>query len=147
MTTAALTPREQLRADLRSELQTAEETVESGPMEGRVIVASDEIERIFSLPLTPYSDHAAEVVTPARVVVAAACPKCGQVAEITLQIGAELRVDATGSTLRLQGKSKAASHVCGQTSLAFGDGQTEAFDIEDIVGDGDDDTDVEPAKP
>ena len=145
MTTAALTAREQLLRDIRAELKEATEDVKGGTWDGRQVIPAEEAERILALPLAPASEHAAEVITPARIVAAATCPKCNLPAEISLQLGTELRVDSTGSTVRLVGKSKPASHVCGQTVIPFANGQAEAFEIGDIIGDADDD-ELEPAK-
>jgi hypothetical protein len=129
-----LTPREQLRADLRDRLVECMQVVSGGPWDGRRVVAEEDVENILTGQLDPPSGHGAEVRTPARVVVAADCPKCRLPATISLEISSELRVDAASSTLRLKGKSKEATHVCGQTVMDLADGQEAAWDIGEITG-------------
>lgn len=131
-------PREALRRKYRDELDSLAQDVPGGKLDGVRVVRLDDVEKVLTAPLPPLSLHGAEVTTPGRVDVTAICPQCDEKAEIAVAISTELRVEDDGATLRVKGKSKAASHVCGQESLPFGTvkGQ-ESFELEDIVGDDD----------
>ena len=129
-----LTPREELRSELRDRLTECMQIVSGGPWDGRKVVTEEDIEAVLTAPLDPPTVHGAEVRTPARVVVAADCPKCNLPALIKVDVTSELRVDASSSTLRVKGKSKEATHVCGQTVFGGVDGQEGAWDLGDITG-------------
>lgn len=131
-----LSPRHALRAHYRDALGAATQKVHGGPWDGREVVPVEDIEQVLGAPLPPTSDHGAELRTAGIVTVSAECPQCSQVALIALRVATELRVEDDGSTLRLKGKSKAASHTCGQTTLDGVPGQ-DSFELEDIVGDSD----------
>lgn len=128
-----LTPREGVLRTIRERLDAAMETVKGGTRDGESVVTKDQVAEVLADPLPPASDHGAEAVTPARIVVSAECPKCGLPATIALLVSSELRVDSQGSTLRLKGKSKETSHTCGQTTL-FDTSQQQSFDLSDIIG-------------
>lgn len=132
--TAVLTPRESVRAHLRDRCKEVLQVVSGGPWDGRHVIAEEDLDAILAEPLPPADDHGADVRTPAEAIVTADCPKCGLPATIRLAIDSELRVNADGSTLRLKGKSKEATHLCGQTAVWESDGQTGTFEIDDIVG-------------
>lgn len=131
-----MTPREGALRAVRERLDDALETVSGGTLDGESVVRKASFDAAFDEPLPAATDHAADVVTPARIVVSAECPKCGMPATIALLVSSELRVDSTGSTLRLKGKSKETSHTCGQMTT-FDSGQS-SFELADIVGDGED---------
>lgn len=133
MDTTLLTPREKLRADIREGLTSVVQVVTGGPWDGRKVVAEEDIEAVLTGPLDPPSGHGAEVRTPGRIVVTADCPKCHLPATIALDVTSELRVDAASSTLRLKGKSKEATHACGQTVMFDGEAQEGAWDLSDIT--------------
>ena len=57
------------------------------------------------------------VRTPAVVLVDAGCPSCEERQPILLTVTAELLVSDDGAELRLKGKSKGVTHVCGQLPL------------------------------
>lgn len=137
-------PRYALRDHYREELTEAATKVEGGPWDGRMVVDLDRIREILDGRIPPSSDHGAEVRTPGKVVVTAVCPQCGETAEVSLGIATVLHVEEDAAALQLKGKSKKASHVCGQTSLSFPDGQETAFELEDIVG-SDDSPDETPS--
>ena len=134
MTTDLLTPREGAMRTVRERLDELLETVKGGTMDGEQVITKASLQAAFDEPLPPATDHAADLVTPSRVVLSAECPKCGLPATIALLVSTELLVDSTGSTIRLKGKSKAASHTCGQTAMFDPTGQV-AFDLTDIIGD------------
>jgi hypothetical protein len=134
------TPTEALHRHLLEQLKAKSQTVEGGPWDGISVITNADLEAVFGEDLPPATGHGAEVMTPARVVVDAYCPRCHQPSTIALLITTELRVDSSGATLRLIGKSKPASHLCGQSALGLNgreDGQ-EDFGLEDIIGKGDD---------
>lgn len=78
---------------------------------------TDLVNDVFEVPLPPPSEHYAEVSTPAKVVVAAECPKCGIAHPIEVKMWPELLVDPDGSELRIKAKAKGRAHVCGQLPL------------------------------
>jgi hypothetical protein len=142
-------PAEAPIADIRSSLRThvledlarrVDEqavAIEGGPLDGIRVVSMGTFTEIANeiqmTPLPPVDGFTAEVSTPATVLVAAYCPKCGVPATIPVLIDSELRVDSSGSEVRVKAKAKARLHVCGQLTLdAVADGQL-AFEIEDIV--------------
>ena len=45
------------------------------------------------------------------------CPRCGERADVTMYLGAVLKVTEDGSQLRAAMKSKPVDHVCGQLRL------------------------------
>ena len=77
----------------------------------------DLVNDVFEVPLPPPSAHHAEVSTPATIIVAAECPKCGIAHPISVKITPELLVDPDGSELRIKAKAKGRTHVCGQLAL------------------------------
>lgn len=127
------TPRELLRTQLTDNLTQKSQELPSGPLEGEKVVLMSDITWALNEPFPPVSDHGAEVSTPARVVVWANCPRCGQSGALSVEITPELRVDTSGGELHLKAKSKPVSHTCGQMRLAEGNGQG-SFDLEDIIG-------------
>lgn len=131
MTFELRTPRESLREQLRDDLRTMTEVVRGGPWDGRAVVPVESMEEVLGRPLPPVSENGAEVRTPARVVAYAHCPECGEPSAIGLTVTAELLVDDDGATVRLKGKSKGVSHVCGQKNLGLGE---PAFEIGDVLG-------------
>lgn len=78
---------------------------------------TDLVNDVFEVPLPPPSEHYAEVSTPAKVIVAAECPKCGIAQPIEVGLSPELLVDPDGSELRIKSKTKGRTHVCGQLPL------------------------------
>ena len=142
--TDLLTPREGALRIVRERLDAQLETVKGGTLDGEEVITKANLAGAFDEPLPPATDHAADVVTPSRIVVSAICPKCSLPATIALLVSSELRVDSTGSTLRLKGKSKETAHTCGQTTM-FDPAAQGSFDLTDIIGDDDkeaDDPDV-----
>jgi hypothetical protein len=143
---------EQVRDVIGDALKEAVTTVEGGPMDGVRVITEEKLHEVLWQTLPPASEHSADVRTPARVVVTTYCPQCNEPGSIAVTLTPELRVDPSGASLRLQGKSKPAPHQCGQTVLALGavDGQG-SFELTDIVGDsqGDDDEEdnTEPVEP
>lgn len=135
------TPTEALHRSLQERLEAAFQTVEGGPWDGIEVITSKDLQDVFEEPLPPASGHGAEVMTPARVVVDAYCPRCSLPSTIALIIEPELRVDHSGATLRLVGRSKPVGHLCGQTAFAFnGEAEDqEDFSLSDIVADGESD--------
>lgn len=141
-TRAAL--RAALRDGLEDKLELVTQKVPSGEWEGVPVVTgkdlADVIAEIFGGEMPPPDATSAEVRTPATVYVSADCPRCHIPGMIPLTITPELRVEPTSSELRLHAKAKARLHMCGQTVLPVGpdvEGQSEAFDIDDIVGEPD----------
>lgn len=128
-----ITPRESALRAVRDRLEERKVVIIGGTLDGQVVVNLADVDEAFAEPLPAPTDHSAEVRTPSRVVVSAECPKCGLPATIALDVQAELRVDTSGSTLRLKGKSKEATHTCGQTVL-FDPSRQESFDLTDIIG-------------
>lgn len=139
-------PREALRRHYREEIDKVVETIEGGPWDGRRVVTVERLDEILAAQFPRLALFGTEVATPGRVVVTANCPQCDEHAEITVAVSSELRVEDDGATLRVKGKSKAASHICGQTSLDYDAKQGEAFELEDIVG-SDDSDDEPPSRP
>lgn len=136
MTTAtapSMTPREHLADHLLSAI--LEHAVTARPeMDGTEVVTVEVINELFQRKHWPHvTDQAADVRTPAKIVVTAVCPACHQTAAITMTVNPELRVESSSSTLRLHAKAKPGSHTCGQVSAELGNGQTEAFDMADLV--------------
>jgi hypothetical protein len=116
------------------------QTIESGSLEGLRIVSAAQWRAVLNearnAPLPPVSNHSAEVVTGATVLVWAKCPRCHIAGPIALTIDPELRVDDASAELRLRAKAKPRTHVCGQLTIPVGpaaEGQ-ESFELEDIVG-------------
>ena len=72
------------------------------------------------------------VQTPGVVLVDAGCPSCGQRQPMLLSVASELRVTDDGAEIRLKGKSKGASHVCGQLPLPVHPDGQEALPLEDL---------------
>jgi hypothetical protein len=141
-TRAAL--RAALRDGLEDKLELLTQKVPSGEWEGVPVVTGkdlvDVIAEVFGGEMPPPDGQSAEVRTPATVYVSADCPRCHIPGIIPLTITPELRVEPTSSELRLHAKAKARLHMCGQTVLPVEpevEGQTAAFDIDDIVGEPD----------
>jgi hypothetical protein len=75
---------------------------------------------IFGQAMPMPDDTAAEVRTPASVIVFAICPRCGLAQPIAMTIHPELLVSEDGSELRIKAKAKARTHICGQLPLPVG---------------------------
>jgi hypothetical protein len=131
MTESTLSPREQLREQIKERLVDITERIEGGPMDGTEYVRVANLATLLSEPLEPASARSTELRAPGGVTVYAECPMCGLTAGIALAVGVELRTDAEGSSIHLKGKSRAATHQCNQEV---------AFDLSDIVEPIDDDT-------
>jgi hypothetical protein len=128
------TPRELLRRQYQDWFDIKAQEIASGPLEGKKVVLMDDVRFILQQPFEPASEHGYEAQTPARVVVWATCPRCGQTAPVAIEITPELRVDSVHGALHLKAKSKPVSHTCGQLGLRDQvDGQ-ESFELEDIIG-------------
>jgi hypothetical protein len=128
------TPRELLRRHYQELFELKSQEIPSGPLEGQRVVLWDDIRWALGEPFPPASDHGAEVATPARVVVWAACPRCGISAPVAVELRPELRVDDHSGALHVKAKAKPASHSCGQLTLDGPEGQG-SFELEDIIGD------------
>ena len=136
--------RRQFRGDLITSISdallAAEHMVDGGVDDGVEVVTHREWKDILFEALTadlpPVSNHAAEVVTGATILVWAKCPRCHIAGPIALTIEPELRVHDASAELRLRAKAKPRTHVCGQLTIPAGpaEGQ-ESFELEDIVGD------------
>lgn len=112
------TQSERFRRAIQDYLEGKEVTIEGGEYNGKIMVKlSDVTSAIWGTETPPPSTHAAEVLTPARVVVWARCPVCSMPGTIAVHLEPQLTVDSTGRVLKVTAKSKAASHVCGQTSF------------------------------
>jgi hypothetical protein len=137
MATIYSTPREALRDLIRDRLDEKLQDVEGGPWDGVRVITHKDLDAVFAeLELPDVSDHSAEVATPARIVVAAYCPKCQLPTDAAVRLTTTLTVDATGSEVKVKSKTAAVPHACGQTVLSVAaDGQQAAFEIGDIVGD------------
>lgn len=129
-------PRE---AALEAVIERIEErvlTISGGDLDGMGVVTIGNIKEAFREPLPPISEYTAEVVTPALVYVAGVCPRCSERTNLRIDLGTELRVDPSGSHLRLKGKTKEVTHWCGQRTLdSEVDGQ-QTFDL-DLLKEGD----------
>lgn len=127
-------PRQAVVDLLRKRLEAALQDVEGGAWDGIRVVTAKDLAAALEDPLPPASLNAAEVRTPAWITVAAVCPRCGISSDVSLEVHPELVVDNTGAELRLKAKSRARTHVCGQTRLedAAEDGQ-QGFELTDIV--------------
>ena len=133
-TAPSMSPREELADHLHDALLEAATTLEGGPLDGREVVELEEVNRIFMRENWPSINfHGGDVRTPSRVVVESGCPRCYQTSSILMTIDTELRVDHSGSTLRLHAKAKPASHTCGQVSAELGANGQEAFDFAELT--------------
>ena len=128
----------ELRVAMQAKFDEIADTIEGGPLDGiRVVSAGNfgDVLSVFDVRLPAPSEHEVEVSTPATVHVAAVCPKCDIPNPITLLVSPELRVDDTGSELRIKARAKARLHVCGQLPLPeeAEAGDQQAFELDDIV--------------
>jgi hypothetical protein len=132
------TPRELLRQHYREQLEQKAQEIYQGPLVGKKVVLVEDVNFVLNQAFPPVSDHGAEISTPGRVVVWAACPRCGLAGAVSVELTPELRVDSHSGALHLKAKSKPVTHACGQLGLRDGqtDGQ-ESFELEDIIRDGD----------
>jgi hypothetical protein len=93
-------------------------------IDGLVVIPRGVLEqglaRLFDhdFPLPERSDQAAEVRTPARIVVDARCPDCGQTSTGSIFVTPRLIVAYGGKrTLDLKAKTEPIDHACGQTHV------------------------------
>jgi len=129
--------RDLIRTGLDEQIKTISERLAGGNRDGEEIVTikalAAALDYVFEQPVPAPSVHAAEVLSPAMIFVSPVCPKCGVTdTAIMLNVSSVLTVDSDGSEIKLKGKSKARTHICGQMTLLEGDGQTT---INDILGD------------
>lgn len=135
-TRAAL--REALLADLEQAIDERSQTLESGPLEGLVVISAGHVDEVFAearqADLPELDDTTAEVRTPATVFVLAECPRCHIGQTISVEMEPQLVVSRDGSELKLKARAKSRTHVCGQLPLPVGaaDGQG-SFELEDIT--------------
>lgn len=128
-TADTLTTRDALRhavlRDLLSRADIASTEIEGGPLDGIKVVSigmlRDLVVEHLQVDLPPPSEKFAEVVTPAKVSVAAICPDCHLPAGIIVNLTPQLTVTNEGAELAVKAKSKARVHVCGQQSLPLED--------------------------
>lgn len=91
------------------------------------VVTVRDLEGIFAalraIPIPAPDEHVAEVSTPASLFAVARCQNCQQEIELTITgIEPELTIHADRSgEIKLKGKTKARSHICGQSSFRSGD--------------------------
>lgn len=127
------------------------EVMPSGPQEGlRFVTENSLVDAFMHTPLPPLREYVAEVATNGTVYVTAKCPRCNESAPIRLEIGVVLTQDDDGATLKLKGRSKAVTHLCGQMYLdkrVDEHGDT-SFTLADIIGAATDPaTEDEPEEP
>lgn len=128
-------PRQAVVDVLRRRLTDRLQDVEGGAWDGVRVVTAKDLDEALGTELPPASEFSAEIQTPGWVTVAAVCPRCGIANSIGLDVRAELLIESGGSAeLRLKGKSKARTHVCGQTTLDAAETDQQSFDLSDIVG-------------
>jgi len=138
------TTTERLRADVRDDLfarlREAVITIVGGSLDGKKAITAEAFDDVwygfwdeYEMPLP--SEHAAEVLTPGRVVIGLVCPECGEAAPAAIRLDAVLTAEGTKRTLKVKGKSDPVDHVHGQQMLPVGDevGTEPAFDMKDIV--------------
>lgn len=134
-----LTPAEQTREELLGRLRKRTQRIEGGPWDGVPMVTEKDIDEAFTEPLEPTSETAAEVRTPARVVVDAVCPRCSISTAIAMQIEPKVVQDPSGTEIQLVVRKKARGHQCFQEVLPVGeDAEAEgqgAFELSDIADD------------
>lgn len=133
-------PRQAVVDLLRKRLEARLQDVEGGPWDGVRVVTAKDLAEALAEELPPASLFAAEVRTPGWVTVAAVCPRCAIPSDVSVYISAQLISEIGGNEIKLKAKSKGRSHVCGQTRIdEAADGDQGSFELEDIVGDDDDD--------
>lgn len=108
-------PRQAVVDLLRRRLEGRLQDVEGGPWDGVRVVTAKDIAEALEEPLPPASLFAAEVRTPGWVTVAAVCPRCAIPTDVSVYITAQLISEVGADEIKLKAKSKARSHVCGQT--------------------------------
>lgn len=142
MMTSAEAVRDAVQNDLLARLAQAFSPVSGGDRDGEMVLSIDTFNTVWAtfwddFAMPEPTSQAAEVRTPARVIMALVCPECGESAPAAIRLDAVLTADASGRTLKAKGKTTAVDHVHGQTSMySAGDeaGTAEAFDLKDIVG-------------
>lgn len=132
---------------LRGDLEARFEVVEGGPWDGVSVITRKQVDEAFALfePIPP-SQHVAEVVTPSTILVDALCPSCGLPVSASIQLHSRLTVESGHRQVTVKGKTTPVGHVCGQTVLPVGPdevGTEPAFDIEDITGGVQEDTEAD----
>jgi hypothetical protein len=146
------TTRENFRADLLSRIREVAHgkavPIEGGALDGIEVVSIGVLDEVLTPfghePIPPSSERVAEVGTPAHLIVAAYCPRCGLPGEIAMEVSSELRVNSEHSELRLKAKAGARPHLCGQlawTRDVTPEGQSTVADAiaaaEDIINEAD----------
>lgn len=131
---------DQYRENLREQIEARLVPIEGGPLDGIEMASRDSIREAFEAAEQPDADdHEAEMVTPATVYVDAVCDLCRQRVALTVTLATETKSVNGRQHIKVVGKTTGAAHVCGQVALKkVGDeaeGQTEAWDLTDIVGD------------
>lgn len=126
-----LTPRERDRSKLREALREAAMAVPGGAWDGQTVVRLEAVLDALSEPLEAASDYASEVRTDgqthARLVVWAACPLCDVAQPLVLTVAPRLTVEDDSREIKLVGKTKARTHVCGQEVLPLAGGIDDAI--------------------
>jgi hypothetical protein len=143
--TQAERTKDALLSGLEEALQARFQTVESGPMEGVNVLTNADFERAWAgfldgWEMPEVTDHAAEVTTPARVVVAAVCPHCHLTTDATVRLSVKLEETSTYSRVKVIGRTDPVDHRCGQMAMRDvtpGDpDQGDLWDVKDITGGG-----------
>lgn len=139
--TDTLTTREAVRRaaleDLVGRAQGAATTMEGGPLDGIEVVSIGSLQEAMTaallIALPAPSDHYAEVITPAKIVVSAVCPECRLPMPIGVTLTPQLVVDIDGAELKVKATTKPSVHVCHQLPLPDADSdQGTLFPITDL---------------
>lgn len=132
--------RDQMR-DLKDFILTKFEKVDGGALDGFEMMSRDIFmkawgewfEDVFEMPQP--SEHAAELRTPGRIVLAMECPECREYAPSSARLSTVLTDDGSKRTISLKvSAQKVENHVHGQIPLPDEDEVgTGSFELEDIV--------------